>query len=127
MDIITYIPNLDLFRAECQALAEAGNKFFSYDGETLTYNISQIPVVYMPDYTQSLCLVRLLKEDEQETFDALTTIDRLGVCDNKEYIFNSDDDKATYEDARGALEYTYTYEDGNEQTAYKPYMIGVFA
>jgi len=122
IDIITHIPDLDLFRTECQALAESGNKFFSYDGETLTYNISQIPVVYNSDYTQSVCLVRLVTEDEQETFDALTTVERIGVCENKAYIFD-DDGEAIYNSI-----YDQTTVIIDEDTTYTPPpMIGVFA
>lgn len=123
MDIITHIPSLDLFRAECQTLAESGNKFFSYDGEILTYNISQIPVVYSSDFGSSVCLVRLVTDDEQETFDALETIERLGVCEDKEYIFNSDNDKAIYDSV-----YDQTPVDMGDGYFYKPPpMIGVFA
>lgn len=123
MDRITHIPNLDLFRVECQALAESGNKFFSYDGEKLTYNISQIPVVYSSDLGSSVCLVRLSTEDEQEAFDSLETIEVLGVCENNEYIFNSDDDKATYDSV-----YDQTPVDMGDGHFYTPPpMIGVFA
>jgi hypothetical protein len=122
MDIITHIHNLDLFRDECQALAEGGSKFFSYDGEALTYNVAQIPVVYNNDYTQSVCLVRLVTEDEQETFDALATVDRIGICENKEYIF----------DDGGEVIYNTVYDQSpviiDEETTYTPpQMIGVFA
>lgn len=123
MDIITYIPNLDLFRAECQTLAESGNKFFSYDGEKLTYNVSQIPVVYSSDYTQSACLVRLVTEDEQETFNTLTSIERLGVCENNQYIFDSQAQEDTYNSV-----YDQTPVIIDEETTYTPPpMIGVFA
>ena len=122
MDIITQIPNLDLFRAECQALAESGNKFFSYDGETLTYNVSQIPVKYNADFTQSVCLVRLVTVEEQEVFDALTTANRIGVCENKEYIF---DDGG--EDIYNSV-YDQTPVVIDDETTYTPPpMIGVFA
>ena len=122
MDIITYIPNLTLFRSECQALAESGNKFFSYDGETITYNVSQIPVIYSSDSTQSVCLVRLVTEDEQKTFNALTTVDRVGVCEDKVYIFD-DGGEAIYNSV-----YDQTPVIIDEDTTYTPPpMIGVFA
>lgn len=122
MDIITYIPNLDLFRVECQALAESGNKFFSYDGEAITYNVSQIPVRYSDDGTQSVCLVRLVTAEEQEVFDALTTANRIGVCENKAYIF----------DDGGEIIYNSVYDQTpiviDEDTTYTPPSImGVFA
>ena len=122
VDIITYIPNLDLFRAECQALAEGGNKFFSYDGEALTYSVSQIPVVYSSDFGSSVCLIRLVTDDEQDTFDALTTVERIGICDNNVYIFD-DGGEAIYDSI-----YDQTPVDMGDGYFYTPPpMIGVFA
>jgi hypothetical protein len=122
MDIITHIPNLDLFRAECKPLAGSGNKFFSYEDEKLTYNVSQIPVVYSSDYIRSVCLVRLVTEDEIEAFNALTTIERIGVCENNQYIF---DDGG--EDIYNSV-YDQTPVIIDEDTTYTPPpMIGVFA
>ncbi len=126
MDIITHIPNLDLFRAECQALAENGNKFFSYDGESLTYNVSQIPVVYNSDYTQSVCLVRLVTEDEQDTFNALTTVKRIGICENNQYIFD-DGGEDIYNSVYDQSPIEITDEHGDIHTYTPPPMIGVFA
>jgi hypothetical protein len=124
MDIITHIPDLNLFRAECKALAENDSKFFSYNSETktLSYNVAQIPVRYNADYTQSVCLVRLATKDEQEAFDALTTVNRIGICENKEYIF----------DEGGKAIYDSVYDQSpvviDKDTTYTPpAMIGVFA
>ena len=127
MDIITYIPNLDLFREECQALAESGNKFFNYNGETLVYNVSQIPVHYNKDGIRSVCLVRLTTEDEQDTFNALTTVERLGVCENKQYTFDSQTKEDTYNDAYDQTPIEINDKDGNIYIYTPQPMIGVFA
>ena len=127
MDVITYIPNLDLFRVECKALAESGNKFFSYNSETksLSYNVAQIPVKYNADYTKSVCLVRLSTKDEQDTFNALTTVNKIGVCENKTYVFDVGG-KSIYDSVYNQTPVTTTI-DG-ETFTYTPHaMIGVFA
>ena len=127
MDIITHIPDLDAFRAECLALAEDGNPFFNYNGETITYKVAKIPVRYNTDFTQSVCLIRLVTQEEQDQFNALDTVNRIGICENKAYIFDSEEDENIYNTVYDQTPVTITDEDGNEHTHTPPQMIGVFA
>ena len=123
--MITHIPNLDLFRAECLSKAENNNKFFYTDGESIHYNVSKIPVVYNEDRTQSVCLVRLTSKEEIDEFNSLSSCDRIGVCENKEYIFD-DDGEDIYNSVYDQSPKTYT-EDGTDYTYTPPKLIGVFA
>ena len=120
IDIITYIPDLAAFRVECQAKAEAGNKFFTINDEVLTYNVAQIPVAY--NGNTSVCLVRLVTGEEIEEFDSLASCERIGICEDNAYIF----------DAGGEDIYNTVYDQSpiviDEETTYTPpQMIGVFA
>ena len=129
MDILTYVEDLDLFRAECEALALADNNFFSYDEETkeISYNVSRIPVHYNDDYTKSVCLVRLSTEAEQEAFDELTTMVRIGVADAGQYVFDSVESKAIYDTIYDQTPIEIVIE-GEQNIFYTPpAMIGLFA
>lgn len=125
IDIITHIPDLDAFRAECKAKAEEGNKFFSIDEDVITYNVAKIPVVYSDDLIQSVCLVRLITDEEIEEFTSLESCDRIGVCENNEYIFETGGEviyNAVYDQSPVIFEI-----DGEQHTHTPPQMIGVFA
>ena len=65
IDIITYIPDLSVFRLEAQT--KASNKVhgfcFSESGE-LIYNVSKIPVHYSADGVRSICLIRLMTQKD---------------------------------------------------------------
>ena len=143
MDILTYIPNLDLFRAECKAIAESdpletnadgelvnkSQKFFSYDEETkeISYNVSRIPVHYNDDYTKSVCLVRLSTEAEQEAFGELTTRGRIGGANAGQYVFDSVESKAIYDTIYDQTPIEIVIE-GEQNIFYTPpAMIGLFA
>ena len=122
IDIITYIHDLNLFRKEAIECARNDTKGFSFDdGGSITYNICKIPVHYNGDGIRSLCLVRLLTQDEIGFFDSLKTCERIGVCENKTYIFD-DGGKAIYDDV-----YDQTPINTQDGTYTPPEMIGVFA
>jgi len=120
IDIITYIPDLLAFKVEAQANAESNILGFSIDdnGE-VNYNIAKIPVFY--NELQSICLIRLSdnkKEwdsaSELDVFNSMETCQRIGACENGEYIF----------DEGGKTIYEAVYDTTAENAAY---MIGVFA
>ena len=126
--MITHIPKLDLFRAECKALAEEENEFFSYNAETeeISYKVARIPVVYTDDLGSSVCLVRLITDDEIETFNALTTCDRIGTCEGNVYVFDSEAAEALYDSVYDQTPVNIEV-DGETITYTPPAMIGVFA
>lgn len=123
IDIITYIPDLLAFRAECKAKADDGNKFFTFNDDVLTYNVAQIPVVYSGD--KSVCLVRLVTDEEVEEFDSLNSCQRIGICEDNTYIFD-DGGEVIYNEVYDQAPVT-TVIDGEEFTCTPPPMIGVFA
>lgn len=125
IDIITYIPNLTLFRVEANEKADQGNPFFSFteDG-TVLYNVSKIPVVYKD--LESVCLIRLIKDEEIEEFSSLTSCSRIGICTDGEYVFDSEAGKIIYESVYDTKE--RMIEIDGEQISYKPpYNIGMFS
>ena len=122
IDIITYIPNLTLFRNEADQCAKNGVKGFSFDDNgSVLYDVSKIPVYYNSDGFRSVCLVRFVDKDEVDVFNSLTTCEQIGVCENKSYIF----------DEGGKAIYDSVYDQSPINTpdgAYvPPEMIGVFA
>ena len=126
-DIITYIPNLDNFRYEAQVNSENNVHGFSFDDKGgVIYNITKIPVYYNPDGTRSICLVRLVTQQDMDVFHSLNSCERLGECIDGEYVFD-DEKQIIYDDVRGELNYTYTDQNNVEKTGSKPYMIGVFS
>ena len=55
IDLITYIPNVEEFRAEAQANAENEILGFSIDDDdNLSYNVGKIPVFYHADGKRTL-------------------------------------------------------------------------
>lgn len=125
MDIITYIPDLNSFRAECKSKAEAGNKFFSINDGVISYNVDKIPVVYNEDYSQSVCLVRLVTDDEIGEFNSLTTCERIGICENDVYNFD-DGGEDIYNSVYNQTPKQFMI-DGKEYIHTPPKQIGVFA
>ena len=126
IDIITHIPDLDAFRLEASTMAD--NEIFGFtkdeDGNVV-YNITKIPVHYGKN-NDSVCLVRIMTNKEQESFDLLETVHRLGVCENGEYIFD-DNCETIYDSVYDQTPVTYTDEDGVEYTYTPPKKIGVIA
>ena len=126
-DIITYIPDLTLFRVEAKAKALSKIHGFNFDDDgNIIYNVVKIPVHYNDDGIRSLCLVRLVTQKDINAFDMLLSCERIGECIAGEYVFDTGK-QAIYEDVRGDLSYTYIDEDSTEITSTKPYMIGVVA
>ena len=136
MDVITHVDDLYAFREECINLVdqtdEDGKKLvpqlrIDEDSQDIVYGVTKIPVLYKQeseDLTESLTLIRIDSDDQLQHFDHMH---RLGECVAGNYVFDDDAAQATYERVRGDLTFTYTDDEGNEQTGSKPYMIGVFA
>ncbi len=116
-DIILYIKNLEDFRAEGQARALTKDPLFSFNDGKLVFNVEKIPVKY--NENESICLVKILDSD----VDRINSIKRLGVCVDKEYIFDSEECEAIYDRVNGPLEFT----DSEGEKHFKPKIIGVFA
>ena len=126
MDILTHISNLDLFRAECKSKAGEDNKYFSTDEDgNILYNVAKIPVVYSADLTQSVCLIRLVTDEEKDEFDTLTSCERIGICENSEYIFD-DGGEDIYNAIYDQTPVTVNA-DGDTSTYTPPALIGLFA
>jgi hypothetical protein len=127
IDLITYIPNVEEFRAEAQANAENNVLGFSIDDEgNLSYDVGKIPVFYHVDGKRTLSLIRLLNQDEVDVFDSLDTCQKIGVCENGEYIFDVGGQEiydSVYD--RTAVEITDT--DGNVRQYTPPTILGIFA
>lgn len=127
MDILTHIPDLTAFRAE--ALAHAGDEaspakqWFSLDDEgTLSYSATKIPVHYSGN--ESVCLIRVA---DDSSLTHITTMNRLGVCEGGQYVFDSPEAQATYERLYDTKPRMVNDEEGNQMEYTPPYMIGVFA
>ena len=124
MDIICYIENLTDFRLEAELKANDNVKGFSIsEGGAIQYNISKIPVYY--NELESLCLIRL-DDEELEIFDSLTTIRKIGTCEEGVYKFLSGG-KTIYERVYTRDPISFIAPDETESTYTPPYMIGVFA
>lgn len=113
IDVITYIPDLSVFRTEAEDNAKNKVHGFSFSDEGINYNVNKIPVYYNPDGVRSLCLVRLITEEDVKVFDSLSSCERIGVCENNAYSF----------DQGGEGIYNDTYDKSLDD----PSMIGVFA
>ncbi len=121
IDIITYIADLNAFRAEAEDAAQNGVLGFNFDESgNVNYNICKIPVYYNTDGIRSICLVRLLTQDEIDVFGSLTTCERIGICENKSYIFD-EGGKAIYDSV-----YDQSPINTSGGTYTPPEMIGVF-
>ena len=105
-DIITHVPDLDIFRAEV-----AGSSLFYAENDSVTFTKTSVPVQYNGD--ESVCLIRL-NDSELIEFNSLTSIVSLGECVGGEYVFNNETDQLTYERVYGISED-------------KPYKLGLFA
>ena len=115
IDILTYIPDLTAFRLEAKQNADNNTLGFSIDEDgNISYNISKIPVHYNADELRSVCLIRLVTQDEIDVFDSLQSCERIGVCENNSYIFD-DGGEAIYNDV-----YDQTPVIIDEDTAYTP-------
>ena len=127
IDVLMYVPNLTAFRAEATAKAEEGTEGFQIDDEgNLSYSVGKIPVLYNPDGERTMALIRLLNQDEVDVFDSIETCQRIGVCENGEYIFDAGGQKiydSVYD--RTAIEFTDT--DGNVTEYTPPEILGQFA
>lgn len=110
-DIILHIPDLEAFRAEGQSLALKRDPLFSFDDGSLVYNIEKIPVCY--NGNESICLVKGLNSD----IERLASVERLGICVDKKYIFDTPECEVIYDRVNGPLDGEYV----------KPKVIGVFA
>lgn len=116
-DIIVYIPDLEVFRSESAKLAFNNDPLLSFIDGKLIFNVEKIPVKY--NENESICLVKILDSD----IDRLNSIERLGICVDKEYIFDSEECEAVYDRVNGPLEFTDSYGEKH----FKPKIIGVFA
>ena len=127
IDLITYISNVEEFRVEAQVNAENKVLGFSIDDDNnLSYDVGKIPVFYHPDGKRTLSLIRLLNQDEVDVFDSLDACQRIGVCENGEYIFDAGGQEiydSVYE--RTAVEITDI--DGNVTEYTPPEILGQFA
>lgn len=123
IDAIVHIKDLSAFRVEANLLAESTDKRVKkLESGAIHFVPGKINVKYLGN--ESVCLVKF---PELNYIDDIEPMCILGVCINKQYIFNNDDDKLTYERVRGPLTATHTEEDGTITEYEKPYMIGVFA
>ena len=127
MDIITHVTKLDRFRDEAVAQAQdenaaTGNLFTIDESGSLNYNANKIPVFY--NGNESLCLIRI-KNDS--ALQHLTYLKRLGECINKEYIFDTDADKATFDRIYDSEPRMIDDGNGGQIEYTPPPNIGVFA
>ncbi len=77
-DVIVYIPNLIKFRDEVKQKAFSGAQGFDFDeAGNVIYNVSKIPVVY--NGLKSVCVIRLFTDTEIDTFNSLTTCEKLAT------------------------------------------------
>ena len=126
LDIIVHVPNLIAFRLEAADNARNGVLgFLLNEAGGVIYNVYKVSVGYSGN--QSVTLVRLTSQAELSVFNNMASCVRLGTCVNKEYIFDSEADKLTYENTHGDLKVEYVDENGDTQYYFKPYMIGVIA
>ena len=124
MDVITYVDDLILFREEAKALAQTGDiNDLSYDAETdaLIYGVDKTPVHY--NGNRSVTLIRVDSDEDLQHFNHMT---RLGECVNGEYVFDSEQSEAIYDQVYDSSPYTINI-DGELVTVTPPKMIGVFA
>lgn len=121
IDIITHIPDLDAFRLEATGNAINGVLGFAIIDGLLSYNITKIPVYY-GENNDSLCLVRLISDEELLVFSAMSSCSRIGTCEDNAYIFD-DGGKVIYDSVYDQT--PVELEDGTFYTP--PLMIGVFA
>ena len=127
IDLITYIPNVEKFRAEAQANAENNVLGFSIDDDdNLSYDVGKIPVFYHADGERTLSLIRLLNQDEVDVFDSIETCQRIGVCENGEYIFD-EGGQEIYDSVYDRTAVEITDIDGNVTEYIPPEMLGQFA
>ena len=126
MDVITYIPNLVAFRDEARQKAEEGIKGFSLsEDNSVNYIVTKVPVHYSGNET--LCVIRLINDEDVNVFDSLTSCVRLGLVNDDDSInFDDDESKITYERVRGSLSEEYKDGEGKTQIKTKPYLIGGF-
>lgn len=127
-DLITHVPSIIAMGAEGRAIAQdkyhpLRGLFTVDEGGSLTFNVTKIPVEYVSG-DSSLCLCRGVTREE---LALTTTIKVLGECINKEYIFDSDADKNTYESLYNTLPVEIDDGKGGTVTYTPPYMIGIFA
>lgn len=127
MDLITYVKDIEALKAEAVALQADEEsviaRYFTIDDDNITFDVSKVPVHRTTD-SESICLVRGIA---RSVLQQSTSIKILGECIANEYVFDSDEDEATYYRVLGPLEVTYTDENGIEQTYTKPKKLGVFA
>lgn len=127
IDLITYIPNVEEFRAEAQANAENNVLGFSIDDDdNLSYDVGKIPVFYHADGERTLSLIRLLNQDEVDVFDSIETCQRIGVCENGEYIFD-EGGQEIYDSVYDRTAVEITDIDGNVTEYIPPEILGQFA
>lgn len=124
MDVITHVSDLALFREEAKVLARTGNiNGLSYDAETdtLIYGVDKTPVHY--NGNQSITLIRVESDSDLQHFSHMS---RIGECVNNEYVFDSEQLEAIYDQVYDSSPYTINI-DGELVTVTPPKMIGVFA
>ncbi len=125
MDIITYIQDLSAFRAEALSKVENNAHGFSIDTDgNVNYNVTKIPVHY--NGNESICIVRLINQEEKDSFNDMNSCKRLGVVEDLTAIFDNDECKDTYERVRGDRIVTVKSPDGSDIQIELPYLIGSF-
>ncbi len=125
MDIITYIQDLSAFRVEALSKAESNTPGFSIDTDgNVNYNVTKIPVHYSGN--ESICIVRLINQEEKDSFNDMNSCKRLGVVEDLTAIFDNDECKDTYERVRGDRIVTVKSPDGSDIQIELPYLIGSF-
>ena len=122
VDIVTYIPDLSLFREEVETKARNGEHGFIFDLDgDLHYNIAKIPVHYNKDGIRSLCVIRLSSQQDIDTFNSISSCEKIGEYKQGAYLFDTGGDEI----------YNSVYERSTITTAEGDYtapeMIGVIS
>ena len=121
MDLITYIPDLNVFRAEA---VEVDCPLFTKDSEgVINFLPTKIPVFYAGN-NESLCLVRI---NSRHKLSGITGLIILGECKSGQYIFDDQTSKNIYERLHNTKPINRTDENGKTYTVTPAYMMGVFA
>ena len=93
------------------------------DKDSVTFNVSKIPVTYS-NAGATVCLVRGISRGVIESSESIVV---LGECINGEYVFDSDDTKEIYESIYDTKPRMIDDGEGGEFEYTPPYKIGVFA
>lgn len=106
--------------------SEEGNalaKYFTFEDDSVSFNISKVPIKYLRGGS-SICLVRGISRAVIESSESIKV---LGECINGEYVFDTDEDRETYESIYDTTTRMIDDGEGGQIEYTPPYMIGVFA